>query len=88
MIQTISLEVKQRPDGKPVVDLLGRREALDGPVEEAVHEDETGETRPHPHDHLEGRAGVVDQLEARGGDVMLSNLIFRSHGEILRNEQI
>lgn len=49
----------------PVVDLLGRREALDGPVEEAVHEDETGKTRPHPHDHLEGHAGVVDQLGAR-----------------------
>lgn len=50
----------------PVVHLLGCREALYGPVEEAVHEDEAGETRPHPHDHLEGHACIVDQLRERG----------------------
>lgn len=67
--------MKQRTDDKPVVDLLGRREALDGPVEEAVHEDETGKTRPHPHDHLEGRAGVVDQLEVRWGGEKVSSAV-------------
>lgn len=53
---------EQRPPHQPVVYFFRCWEAFCGPVEETVEEDEAGEPRPHPHDHVEGHACIIDQL--------------------------
>lgn len=45
-----------------VVHVLGSRERLQGPVEEAVDEDEAGTASPHQKDGDEGSTEVIDHL--------------------------
>lgn len=49
----------------PVVYLVRCREALCGPVDETVEKDKCRKARPHPHDHLERHACIVDHLGRR-----------------------
>ena len=45
-----------------VVHVLGAGEGLQGPVQEAVEEDQPGAARPHQQDGDEGGPQVVDHL--------------------------
>ena len=96
----VEVELKERCSDKhsdllerphwPVVDLVRRWEAFCGPVEEAVDKDEPGKTRPHPHDHLEGHACIVDQLGRRHREENLSSSLlnlFMFYGHLGAAEQ-
>lgn len=49
-----------------VSDIFRCREGLSRPVQEAVKEDQAGQTRPDPHDNPKRHTKVINQLGLRG----------------------